>query len=387
MSSSHTANFVDDERFDGLYLQVAATTRGIEPLLDSVFSFLRRKTDFFAGPPGSAGSDAGTDAAMAKVQQVAQKHAALWKAQTSAQASHKTASKAKAKAKAKPASPSDKKTTKKKEDVIEMDPSTGGFDISTKNNKSSSSSSTPSQPAAAQTPVLPKPKAAPPPVAAAAAAVATPDSVTETTAAAAPAPAAAPAAVPPSDNKDDKAPPPPGNGGTVDGKYVWTQSLAEVNMTVPVPEHTRGRDLHVKIAKQHLQVGLRRAKGATPGSAGGNDDWMMVNAPLTKAVIVDDSFWMVEDGNRLVINLQKLHQMEWWDAVCVGDTAIDVKTIQPENSSLNDLDGETRKTVEKVRHDHMPPPVMAALALALLATDASWTNFISLFLSCCCISP
>ena len=37
--------------------------------------------------------------------------------------------------------------------------------------------------------------------------------------------------------------------------------------------------------------------------------------------------------------------MEWWDSVCVGDPKIDVKTIQPESSSVSDLDGETRKTV------------------------------------------
>ena len=52
---------MDDDRFDGLYLQVAQTTRGIEPLLDSVFSFLRRKTDFFAGPPGSKDDDEGME--------------------------------------------------------------------------------------------------------------------------------------------------------------------------------------------------------------------------------------------------------------------------------------------------------------------------------------
>jgi hypothetical protein len=35
------SNFVDDERFDGMYLNVADTAHGIEPLLDTVFSFCK----------------------------------------------------------------------------------------------------------------------------------------------------------------------------------------------------------------------------------------------------------------------------------------------------------------------------------------------------------
>lgn len=39
----------ETDRFDALLMNVAQTQRGIEPLLDTVFSFLRRKTDFFTG--------------------------------------------------------------------------------------------------------------------------------------------------------------------------------------------------------------------------------------------------------------------------------------------------------------------------------------------------
>ena len=69
-------DFTNDDRFDGLYVNIANQTQGIEPLLDSVFSFLRRKSDFFAGPPGSG--DKGTDNAISTVHKVLQKHADIY---------------------------------------------------------------------------------------------------------------------------------------------------------------------------------------------------------------------------------------------------------------------------------------------------------------------
>mmetsp|Transcript_28437 Transcript_28437/g.43625 ORF Transcript_28437/g.43625 Transcript_28437/m.43625 type:complete len:93 (-) Transcript_28437:33-311(-) len=79
---------MDDERFDGLYLNVAQQARGIEPLLDTVFSFLRRKTDFFSGPPGSG--DNGTQIAMEKVNEVLQKHAKIYQDQQQQQKKKQT---------------------------------------------------------------------------------------------------------------------------------------------------------------------------------------------------------------------------------------------------------------------------------------------------------
>ena len=91
------------------------------------------------------------------------------------------------------------------------------------------------------------------------------------------------------------------------------------------------------IGKKYLKVGL---KSQSPK--------YIVDAPLVKTIICNDSFWTVKDGNCVVVNLQKLNQMEWWDDVCVGDLTIDMKKIQPENSKLDELDGETRQTVEKM---------------------------------------
>ena len=301
--------FVDDDRFDGLYLNVANTAHGIEPLLDTVFSFLRRKTDFFAGPPGSG--DKGTEVALQKVNEVLQKHAQIYQQE---QQKKKKANPPAAK-KTKQAAPK-----KKEEDVIEMG-TDGGFDVA------ASAAAAPSPPAkvAPATTEAPKAKAA-------------------TTETAKTTPTTTTTEPTKNDKDDEKAP--VGNGGTVEGKYVWTQLLSEVAVTVPLPDNTRGRDLNVVIAKKHLKVGLKQSASSSSPTT----KWI-VDAPLTKTIIMDDSFWTVEDGNRLVINLQKSNDQEWWEAVCEGDPKVNVQKIQPESSSLNDLDGQTRQTVEKMMFD------------------------------------
>lgn len=317
---SNPTEFTNDERFDGLYLNVAQTTRGIDPLLDTLFGFLRRKTDFFNGPPG-AENDSNCDAAIAKVHEILNRHVKIYKQECEKKQMEKK--------KAAKATASNKKRSNASQEeeppVIEM--GNDGFDISNVVDHSNSMDSN----------------------------VDSHGTTTTTTAAAASGGGA-------KENKNHGAgendkddnvistsnnstetlqEPSVGNGGFVAGKYSWTQTLAEVSISVPLPNNTRGRDLNVVMKKNHLKVGL---KSTSPTD-------FIIDAPLTNTILVDDSFWTVEDGNRLSINLQKVNQMEWWDSVCVGHDKIDVKKVQPENSNLSDLDADTRQTVEKMMFD------------------------------------
>ncbi|OCH96085.1 nuclear movement protein nudC [Obba rivulosa] len=121
--------------------------------------------------------------------------------------------------------------------------------------------------------------------------------------------------------------------------YTWKQELGEVDIVVPVPKGTRARDLGVVIQKKKLSVGL---KGKEP----------IMSGELCKDVKVEDSTWTVEDQEAVHIHLEKVNKQQWWENVLTHHPKIDTTKIQPENSKLSDLDGETRGMVEKMMFDN-----------------------------------
>ncbi|KAG9126523.1 hypothetical protein FRC07_003145 [Ceratobasidium sp. 392] len=121
--------------------------------------------------------------------------------------------------------------------------------------------------------------------------------------------------------------------------YRWKQELGDVDVTVPLPKGTRARDLVVKIAKKKLSAGL---KGKEP----------ILEGELCKEIKVEESTWTVEDQSSLIIHLEKINQMNWWENVLTHHPKVDTRKIQPGNSKLSDLDGETRGLVEKMMYDN-----------------------------------
>lgn len=133
--------------------------------------------------------------------------------------------------------------------------------------------------------------------------------------------------------------PNPGNGYEYPN-YSFTQSLHDVEVRVKLPTASKitGKMVNVVMTSTNLTVGL---KGKTP----------VVDGPFFNKVKTEDNMWTIEDGNTVVLSLTKQNTMEWWKTVIVGDPEIDLQKVVPENSKLDDLDGETRQTVEKMMYD------------------------------------
>ncbi|RLN88851.1 hypothetical protein BBJ28_00011132 [Nothophytophthora sp. Chile5] len=280
----------DTDRFDGMLLNIAQSQHGIEPLLDTVFSFLRRKTDFFSGAEPQVIEDT--------ILKCVRKQAALAE-KDQFHKKQQEAEKRKLREKKEVARKAAELEKKLKQEVT-IPPPSPRFEEITDEEETETKEATPEQVSPAASPAKDEESAK-------------------------------------ADDEEDDGPPPAGNGGQTD-KYVWTQTLQEAQVNFAVPAGTKSKQIDVDIRAGKLKVGLR----------GGET---FVDGALYNKVKVDDSFWTLEDGNRICIYLQKDNQMEWWKTIIQGDPEINTQKVQPENSKLDDLDADTRQTVEKMMFD------------------------------------
>lgn len=120
-------------------------------------------------------------------------------------------------------------------------------------------------------------------------------------------------------------------------EFTFTQTLQELDIIIQWNENIRGRDVKVINKKDSLAISIK--------------DEEIMSGELFASVIVDECTWTLEEQKNVFVHLSKQNQMQWWPCVLKGQPEIDVTKIQPENSKLGDLDGETRAMVEKMMFD------------------------------------
>ncbi|KAJ5225555.1 HSP20-like chaperone [Penicillium chermesinum] len=137
--------------------------------------------------------------------------------------------------------------------------------------------------------------------------------------------------------------------------YKWTQTIRDVDVTAPIPANIKGRDMEVSLTKTKIRVAI---KGQEPII-----ELLIPVFPicLYRAICLIRSWSMnlpgpwrpppPPPGKEVNIHLDKSNKVEWWPHVVTSAPKIDVTKITPENSSLSDLDGETRAMVEKMMYD------------------------------------
>ncbi|XP_058802252.1 nuclear migration protein nudC [Phymastichus coffea] len=288
---------MDEEKFDGLLLSMAQQHEGgVQDLLETIFSFLARKTDFYTG--GDEG------AAEKLVNSIFKKYQSTAITKKNKEKAERAEQERKRK---------EKIEKKKKEAALEHDSKIVELtdeqavklqeEIDSKKNVEKNTTAN------------------------------TSDKVEESKK------ESGPGDEDEDETEKNKLKPNIGNGADMPN-YRWTQTLQDVEVRVPlnVKFNARSKDVSVVITKNHLRCGL---KAQDP----------IIDGDLPHEIKLEDSTWVIEDGKVLLFNLEKVNKVQWWAHLITSDPEISTKKINPEPSKLSDLDGETRGLVEKMMYD------------------------------------
>ncbi|XP_033099558.1 nudC domain-containing protein 3-like [Anneissia japonica] len=133
------------------------------------------------------------------------------------------------------------------------------------------------------------------------------------------------------------------NGAMCD-TYSWSQSLKDVDIKVPVPQHIKkAKQLMVEVQSDSIKVALKSNEPS------GSPE-VLVEGKLKAQIKTEESMWSLIPGECVQLNLEKRVET-WWHAALENEPEIDPKTIN-NSQSLNDLDEDDKQGFRQAMFDY-----------------------------------
>jgi HSP20 family molecular chaperone IbpA len=142
---------------------------------------------------------------------------------------------------------------------------------------------------------------------------------------------------------------PVGNGGSTT-RYVWTQTLDEAVVHIPVPEGTRAKDLDVEITPSSLSIKRKEEPSDD------NIKFDEISGTLFGRVKPSESTWTMESNSSsdtntttILITLDKV-QKTWWSTILSGDPEIDNRMVDS-TRHIGTYDEKTQAQIRRIMFD------------------------------------
>ena len=151
---------------------------------------------------------------------------------------------------------------------------------------------------------------------------------------------------------------PVGNGGSAAAGFTWTQTLRDVTLLMPLPGWLKGKDLDVTIGARSLRAEVRRGPASDRADAEGLGR-RLLDGGLEGEVLLDgESLWGIERGGSSsppLLSVVLVKRVEtWWERALTGPgtdaDAIDTSLVDS-TRHVSDYDAETQAAIHKLVHE------------------------------------